>query len=342
MTIPIAARPVSMRHLITLTDDRGIFEHARFAQPRYGHGYCTDDNARLLIVTTRDEGRTFASRSLAQIALQFLLDAQQEDGSIRNRMSIERIWLDEACTHDCWGRSVWAFGTAATQNHHNTLRQKALEGFTRAVQVQSTSMRPMCFASLGAAAVLGLDPHNSTALRFLSDAGSMLEQLHGSPDWMWPEPRLTYANALIPDAMMAVGNALGDRHLLDRGLDLLQWLVSHESRNDHLSVTPVGGRGPGDPKPAFDQQPIEVSTIADAAVRAYHLTGDAKWRVVLDRAIHWFLGHNDVGVSMIDPVTDGGYDALTATGVNENQGAESTLAMISTLQYAATNGRSGG
>ena len=342
MTIPIAARPVSMRHLITLTDDRGIFEHARFAQPRYGHGYCTDDNARLLIVTTRDEGRTFASRSLAQIALQFLLDAQQEDGSIRNRMSIERIWLDEACTHDCWGRSVWAFGTAATQNHHNTLRQKALEGFTRAVQVQSTSMRPMCFASLGAASVLGLDPHNSTALRFLSDAGSMLEQLHGSPDWMWPEPRLTYANALIPDAMMAVGNALGDRHLLDRGLDLLQWLVSHESRNDHLSVTPVGGRGPGDPKPAFDQQPIEVSTIADAAVRAYHLTGDAKWRVVLDRAIHWFLGHNDVGVSMIDPVTDGGYDALTATGVNENQGAESTLAMISTLQYAATNGRSGG
>jgi len=331
-----------MRHLITLTDDRGIFEHARFAQPRYGHGYCTDDNARLLIVTTRDEGRTFASRSLAQIALQFLLDAQQEDGSIRNRMSIERIWLDEACTHDCWGRSVWAFGTAATQNHHNTLRQKALEGFTRAVQVRSTSLRSMCFASLGAAAVLGLDPHNSTALRFLSDAGSMLEQLHGSPDWMWPEPRLTYANALIPDAMMAVGNALGDRHLLDRGLDLLQWLVGHESRNDHLSVTPVGGRGPGDPKPAFDQQPIEVSTIADAAVRAYHLTGDAKWRVVLDRAIHWFLGHNDVGASMIDPVTDGGYDALTATGVNENQGAESTLAMISTLQYAATNGRSGG
>ena len=342
MTIPIAARPVSMRHLITLTDDRGIFEHARFAQPRYGHGYCTDDNARLLIVTTRDEGRTFASRSLAQIALQFLLDAQQEDGSIRNRMSIERIWLDEACTHDCWGRSVWAFGTAATQNHHNTLRQKALEGFSRAVQVRSVSLRSMCFASLGAAAVLGADTHNSTALRFLSDAGSMLEQLHGGPDWMWPEPRLTYANALIPDAMMAVGNALGDRHLLNRGLDLLQWLVGHETRNDHLSVTPVGGRGPGDPKPAFDQQPIEVSTIADAAVRAYHLTGDAKWRVVLDRAIHWFLGHNDVGASMIDPVTDGGYDALTPTGVNENQGAESTLAMISTLQYAATNGRNGG
>lgn len=342
MTIPIASRPVSMRHLITLTDDRGIFEHASFAEPRYGHGYCTDDNARLLIVTARDEGRTFASRSLAQIALQFLLDAQQEDGSIRNRMGISRIWLDDACTHDCWGRSVWAFGTAATRNHHNTMRQKALEGFTRAVQVRSASLRSMCFASLGAAAVLGTDPHNSPALRLLSDAGSMLEQLHGSPDWMWPEPRLSYANALIPDAMVAVGSALGDRHLLDRGLDLLQWLVSHESHNDHLSVTPVGGRGPGDPKPAFDQQPIEVSTIADAVVRAYHLTGDAKWRVMLDRAVHWFLGHNDVGVSMIDPVTDGGYDALTATGVNENQGAESTLAMISTLQYAATNGHHGG
>lgn len=342
MTIPIAARPVSMRHLITLTDDRGIFEHARFAQPRYGHGYCTDDNARLLIVTTRDEGRTFASRSLAQIALQFLLDAQHEDGSIRNRMSIERIWLDEACTHDCWGRSVWAFGTAATQNHHNTLRQKSLEGFMRAVQMRSTSLRSTCFASLGAAAVLGLDPHNSAAQGLLSDTGPMLEALHGGPDWMWPESRLTYANAVVPDAMMAVGNATGDRRLLDRGLELLKWLVRHESRDDHLSVTPVGGRGPGDPKPAFDQQPIEVSSIADAVVRAYRLTGDTEWRVVLDRAVHWFLGHNDVGASMIDPVTDGGYDALTTTGVNENQGAESTLAMISTMQYAATNGRNGG
>lgn len=342
MTIPIAARPVSMRHLITLTDDRGIFEHARFTQPRYGHGYCTDDNARLLIVTTRDEGRTFASRSLAQIALQFLLDAQFEDGSIRNRMSIERIWLDEPCTHDCWGRSVWAFGTAATQNHHNTLRQKSLEGFERAMQTRSVSLRSTCFASLGAAAVVGLMPRNESALAFLHDAHGMLSGLHGQPDWMWPERRLTYANAVIPDAMMAVGNALGDRHLLDRGLDLLQWLVNHEMRDDHLSVTPVGGRGPGDPKPAFDQQPIEVSTIADAVVRAYHLTGETKWRVVLDRAVHWFLGHNDVGVSLIDPVTDGGYDALTSIGVNENEGAESTLAMISTLQYASMNGRNGG
>jgi len=323
-----------MRHLITLTDDRGIFEHARFAQPRYGHGYCTDDNARLLIVTTRDEGRTFASRSLAQIALQFLLDAQQEDGSIRNRMSIERIWLDEACTHDCWGRSVWAFGTAATQNHHNTLRQKALEGFNRAMQVRSTSLRSTCFASLGAASVLGLDPHNSTALRFLSDAGSMLEQLHGSPDWMWPEPRLTYANALIPDAMMAVGNALGDRHLLDRGLDLLQWLVGHESRNDHLSVTPVGGRGPGDPKPAFDQQPIEVATIADACWRAWMHTGDRAWTEGISLAADWFMGRNDSSVVMMDPKSGGSYDGLKADGRNPNQGAESTLALISTMQRA--------
>lgn len=339
MSLPVASRPISMRHLITLTDDRGIFEHAKFAQPRYGHGYCTDDNARLLIVTTRDEGKTFASRSLAQIALQFLLDAQHDDGSIRNRMSIERIWLDEACTHDCWGRSVWAFGTAATMNHNNSLRQKSLDGFDRAVQVRSGSLRSMSFASLGAAAVLADRSDHGPARTFLEDARDVLAGCHGSTDWMWPEPRLTYANAVIPDAMMAVGASLGDRHLLDRGLDLLQWLVTHESHNSHFSVTPVGGRGPGDPKPAFDQQPIEVSSIADAAVRAYHLTGESKWRVALDRAVHWFLGQNDLGASMIDPHTDGGYDALTRDGVNENEGAESTLAMISTMQYATSNGR---
>ena len=100
MTVPIAVRPVTMRHLITLTDDRGIFEHAKFAQPRFSHGYCTDDNARLLIVAARDEGQSYASHSLSHIAMQFLLDAQCDDGGIRNRMSIERIWMDEPCDHD--------------------------------------------------------------------------------------------------------------------------------------------------------------------------------------------------------------------------------------------------
>lgn len=340
MTIPIASRPITMRHLITMTDDRGIFEHAKYAQPRYSHGYCTDDNARLLVVASRDQGRSFASRSMAHIAMRFLLDAQTEDGGIRNRMSIERIWMDEPCNHDCWGRALWGFGTAVSHNHDNILTQQGLIGFERSARQRSASMRTMAFAALGATEVISRHPGNAGALSLLRDAADVLASATAQTAWLWPEPRLSYANAVIPDALMATGHALGERQLVHYGLDLLSWLVTQESHEDHFSVTPTGGRGPGDTKPAFDQQPIEVAAIADAVVRAWRLTGDTKWRVALDRAIHWFLGHNDIGAIMIDPMTDGCYDGLQENGVNRNEGAESTLAMISTMQYVSMNGTS--
>jgi hypothetical protein len=116
----------------------------------------------------------------------------------------------------------------------------------------------------------------------------------------------------------------------------LHWLIREESLGDHLSVTPVGGRGPGDVKPGFDQQPIEIAAIADAAARASLITGDDYWEEVVDLSVNWFLGNNDAGLVMMNTETGGGYDGLRPTGVNLNQGAESTLAMISTMQHRSS------
>jgi hypothetical protein len=102
----------------------------------------------------------------------------------------------------------------------------------------------------------------------------------------------------------------------------------------HLSVLPVKGWQRGAPRLRHDQQPIEVAALADAAVTARAVTGDPRWDVVLRQAIDWFLGGNDIGVPMWDPATGGGYDGLTLHGPNLNQGAESTLALISTMQHA--------
>jgi hypothetical protein len=107
-----------------------------------------------------------------------------------------------------------------------------------------------------------------------------------------------------------------------------------ETRGDHLSLTPVGGWAPGEARPGFDQQPIEAAAIADACARALGVTQDPRWCAGIDRAVGWFLGNNDSGVPMYDPATGGGFDGLTATGRNANQGAESTLALISTLQQS--------
>ena len=99
-------------------------------------------------------------------------------------------------------------------------------------------------------------------------------------------------------------------------------------------VVVAGGAGPADRAPAFDQQPIEVAAMADACARAATVTGDPSWLDGLGLAIQWFAGDNDAGAVMWDPDTGGGYDGLQAWGPNLNQGAESTLALLATLQHA--------
>jgi hypothetical protein len=154
------------------------------------------------------------------------------------------------------------------------------------------------------------------------------------PRWRWPEPRLTYANAALPEAMIATGAALGRDDLTGRGLELLGWLLDHELRAGHLSVTAVGGVGPGEVGPMFDQQPIEVAALADACARAAAVDDDPRWADGVAAAVDWFLGDNDAGQAMWDPTTGGGYDGLHADGPNRNEGTESTLALLSTLQHA--------
>ena len=122
--------------------------------------------------------------------------------------------------------------------------------------------------------------------------------------------------------------------LRQRGLDLLGWLIECETSDGHLSPTPVGGRGAEDTRPGFDQQPIEVATLADACARAAAVDTNPIWSDGVRAAAAWFVGDNDAGEPMWDPHTGGGYDGLHADGVNYNQGAESTMAVISTLQQA--------
>ena len=145
---------------------------------------------------------------------------------------------------------------------------------------------------------------------------------------------MTYANATLPEAMIAAGSVLGRPILVEQGLELLGWLLARETRHGHLSITPVGGSGPDDEGPGFDQQPIEVAALADACARALAVTGDQRWADGITAAANWFLGDNDTGAAMWDPDTGGAFDGLEEHGANRNQGTESTLALLSTLQHA--------
>jgi hypothetical protein len=330
----------SFDHLVAMTDRYGTFEHAEHAVPRREHGYCVDDVARVLVVASREPHATPVVQELARRSLRFLADAQGVTGRTRNRRDAGGRWHGRRGVEDCWGRSVWALGTAATQGSGH-LAESARSYFGHAAQQRSRWPRSMAFAALGAAAVADADPRDQRSRSLLSDAVAVLDQADDrrtasveEPRWPWPEARLTYANAVLPDALLAAGHALDRPALVDRGLALLGWLLERETIGGHLSVTPVGGAGPDDVSPRFDQQAIEVATMADACARAVELTGDARWIEGVRMAAAWFDGDNDAGVVMWDPTTGGGFDGLHADGANRNQGAESTLALVSTRQQA--------
>lgn len=324
----------SFDHILTLSNGIGTFEHAELAEPRPGHGYCTDDMARLLVVVARQPRPRPEVVELGHTALRFLGGAQGVAGRVRNRRSAQGRWERRLSVEDCWGRSLWAFGTAARRGPTEWARQSGLAYFGHGVEQRSPWPRSMAFAALGAAEVLTVDPRHDGARRLLADAAACIGRPSDDPAWPWPEPRLSYANAVLPEALIAAGHLLEEPDVLQDGLTLLRWLLDRETVDGHLSPTPTGGSGPGDPSPGFDQQPIEVAAMADACARAALVTGDDGWRVGVDLAIGWFTGANDAGAVMWDPSTGGGYDGLHASGPNLNQGAESTLALISTLQHA--------
>jgi hypothetical protein len=316
-----------------MTDEVGLFEHADGTAPRHEHGYCVDDVARGLIVICREPDPPAELISVAGRYLRFLAEAQAPDGRSRNRFGYDRRWHDQPSTADCWGRGLWGLGTAAGRGPGKGIRYQSLELFTRGTRARSPWPHAMAFAALGAAEVLGADPDHDGALRLLADTVTVIGEPRLDAAWPWPAERLSYASGAIAEAVIIAGEELGRDAVLRRGLTMLEWLLAEETRGGHLSVVPVGGRGPGDPRPGFDQQPIEVAALADACARAAAITGDSSWQAGVELCVAWFLGDNDSGVPLLDAATGGGCDGLTLGGRNTNQGAESTIAMISVLQH---------
>ena len=328
------APPPSFVHLARLTDDTGLLEHARHAVARRAHGYCTDDVARGLVVVSREPDPAPAVLRLAEVYLSFLTHAQDDSGAFHNRLSYDRRWTDEAGLGDWWGRALWGLGTAAARSTAPWIRQEALLAFTLGAERRSPAPHAMAFAGLGAAEVLRLHPDHAGAAALLADAAVAVGWPDSDPLWSWPRRHLAYASAALAEVVILAGEAQHDVALRAAGLRMLSWLRDLQLVGDRLSVLPAAGWHHGTPRQQYDQQPIEVAALADACATAAAATGDAGWHDGVRQSVGWFLGDNDTGAVMWDHTTGGGYDGLTPRGPNLNQGAESTLALIATLQHA--------
>jgi hypothetical protein len=262
---------------------------------------------------------------LRSVYLRFVEAAQLPDGSFRNRRAADGAWVDEVGPDDAQGRALFGLGVAGAVSLFDA----------GAAAFDSPSPRANAYAALGAAELLVRMPGHRPAVGLLEHASTRLGRIPASPDWPWPEARLAYDNARLAEARIAAGNALSRPALLDEGIVLLRWLVATELTDGRFSFTPVGGWAPGEPRPGFDQQPIEAGAMAEACARAFEVTGDAWFGAHVRLAVRWFLGANDSGVALLDPEIGTCCDGLERDGRNENQGAESTLAAIAALQAEA-------
>ena len=326
---------LNLNHLLSMSDSRGLFEHSHFSKPRKEHGYCVDDVARGIILLERCGFEEPQFRDLLRIYFEFVLDSQLPNGHFRNRCNEVGIWTTPAQMGDHWGRALWALGTVANREGDTAMAAIALKRFDDAAHHRTRFLRSMIYASLGAAQILAFKPDHMPAQKLLRETLLLINQ-PGDQEWPWPEKRLSYGNAVIPEFLMLAGHHLNDAKLLQQGVALLTWLVDIETVDNHFSVTPTKGWRIGEVRPAFDQQPIELAAMVDACATAFELTNDPEWLNLLKRGSDWFEGLNDLQIQMYEPMTGGGFDGISPFGRNENQGAESTLSYLSVQERKST------
>jgi len=328
----------SLSHLRRLTDDTGLYQHAKFTTPNRKYGYCTDDNARAVIAMTKYYAQypEPGALELFDIYLSFILHSQNDDGSVRNFMNFDRTWVKNEPVNDALGRVLWAFGTVMAKPPSPSYLSVIKDCFDKSVKyVKKQYPRGMAYSILGMSDYLEQFPGASDIKRQMAMAadGLMAQYEENSlPNWQWFEDTLTYDNAVLPHALFVAGLTFKDKKYIKVAEKTCEFLLADSLNEDHFSF--VGCKGwyeRGKTKAAFDQQPIETASMVMMLRPAYDATQNSKYLTLQRKAFDWFLGENDLHIPLYDFRTKGCCDALTPGGVNSNQGAESTLSFLLSL-----------
>lgn len=336
---PYDLPPLRLNHVVRMSDGTGIFQHAIFNVPNFHEGYCTDDNARALIlcILLDELGGRPPEENLDRLAttyLAFLSAAlNQETGRFRNFMSHGRHWLEHSGSEDSHARALWALGTSTGRSRNEGHKRLSTQVFERGIAAVEafTSPRAWAFTLLGLHEYLRRFPGHpgmSAKCELLTGKLVRLWNDQATEDWPWFEPIATYDNARLCQALLLSGQAMNHAEALEIGLKSLRWLASIQ-RTQAGHFRPIGSNGfyeRGGARADFDQQPVEAQAMVSACLEAFRATEDPTWSREAKRAFEWFLGRNDLGLPLYDSNSGGCGDGLHSDRVNENQGAESTLA----------------
>jgi hypothetical protein len=333
---------IKLNHLVRMTDSTGLYHHAIGSIPNYNEGYCTDDNARALMLAVLLEEvypdtvkiQELSGRYSAFVNYAF----NQESKHFRNFMSYDRKWTKDVGSDDCQGRSIWALGTCAGRSKYPNFHMWGAQLFNQIIPTAAELISPRAWAF----SLLGINEYfrrmsgDTIANQIRDTLTNRLTDLYDSvaaDEWLWFEEILSYDNAVIPRALIVSGQWTGNEKALDIGLKSLSWLLKIQTSQDGL-FRPIGSNGfyKKDGKRAkFDQQPIEAYSMLSACLEASRATDDKFWLESARMIFEWFLGRNDLGIPLYNTQTGGCYDALHVDRINQNQGGESTLAFLLSL-----------
>jgi hypothetical protein len=330
-------------HLVAMTDDTGLIQHATHDIPNRATGYCTDDIARALIVAVNAARRTpteAVGKRLLTIYLSYLHDSQMPDGWFHNFMGYDRTWQDRRGTPDSFGRALWGLGYCMRFAPRDSWRRGAgrLVGAALPHVSELDHLRSRAYAALGIIHALHGSDVDLGALRAALRAALMpisaAYDRHASADWDWCEPVMTYDNARLPEALIRGGEALGETRLTEVGLRMLTFYAGIVIE-DGLFV-PIGNAGwhpRGGVRARYGQQPIEAAGMVEASLAAYEVSGDPVHLRNAEIALEWFFGGNTAGVALV--ANGGCCDGIDPHSVNPNMGAESTLAYLQSAMAMA-------
>jgi glycosyltransferase involved in cell wall biosynthesis len=325
-------------HLLRLTDDTGIIQHAIYTVPARRTGYCVDDNARALLVAllAHRVAGSVETRRLITVYLSFLHYCQSPDGHFHNFVDYKRVVESNVGSEDCIGRAIWALGATVHLAPDDGVRRLAHEMFNRAIaQPLNFGPRGQALIIMGLVELLRAEPDNA-GVRAALDASTnyLCERYESEADdrWKWFEPTLTYDNAFLPQALFLAFGVTGDGRQLRIATESLGFLDEICFADGYLAL--IGNQGwyeRGVTKPVADEQPIDAAAFVLAFRSAYQATGERRYLRRMRESFNWFLGANRLGACLYDFSTAGCRDGLGVREASQNQGAESTISFLLAL-----------
>ncbi|MCI0922012.1 hypothetical protein [Sphingobacterium rhinopitheci] len=322
-------------HIIRLTNQVGILQHARFSFPNYHHGYCLDDNARALQLTAiaRAIYNTSEYDHLIDTYLSYIMYIQNNDGTFKNFLSYENEFLDEIGSDDSFGRTIMALGITMEMDQRVHISRIITDIIDKSYDrlTQTLSIRTAAYIICGLHALHYSRKYSKDIrlkIKTLADFIISQYERNATNEWHWFEEYITYDNALIPYALFLSNEIIKDHRYEEVGILATIFLDSILFKGEYLAL--IGNNGwysKNQPISTIGQQPIEIPSMILLYKKINLRYPQIKLKGTSQKCYEWLFGKNNIKQSLYDKETKGCSDGIEKNTINYNQGAESTISL---------------